>query len=576
MPKESIENIRHSLAHLLAAAVLELWPDAKPTIGPVIENGFYYDFEFAKPITEDDLPKIEKKMREILKAWDKFEEIEEDEKSARNKYAGNPYKLELIEELISKGGKITSYKSGDFTDLCRGGHVKSAKNIDPDSFKLTSLAGAYWRGSEKNKMLARIYGVAFETEKELGEYLVTLEEAKKRDHKKLGPQLGIFMFHETAPGMPYWLPKGVIILNELVDFWRKEHAKRGYKEISTPLVNKQELWETSGHWEHYKNDMFIVDMKENGVYGIKPMNCPNAMIVFGSELRSYRDLPLRLSDTDILHRYELSGTLNGLFRVRSFRQDDSHNFITEEQIESEYGEIFDIAEKFYGIFGLKYRYRLGTRPEKFLGDPKTWDKAEAALKRILDKKAGKGNYEVLEGDGAFYGPKVDILMKDVLGREWQTGTIQLDFQLPQRFNLSYIDDDGRKKSPVVVHRVIYGSLDRFIGILIEHYAGAFPVWLSPVQVIVAPISDSQQKYAAEFCDKLKEENIRCELYDQNETIGKKIRESELQKVPYIAVIGQKEVDAEAVAVRRRGQGDLGQMKIEEFLGKIKEEIIDKK
>ncbi len=576
MARENIENIRHSLAHLLAAAVLELWPDAKPTIGPVIENGFYYDFEFVEPISEDDLPRIEKKMREILKTWDKFEEIQEDEKSARKKYAGNPYKLELIEELISKGEKITSYESGDFVDLCRGGHVKSAKNIDPKSFKLTSLAGAYWRGSEKNKMLTRIYGVAFETEKELNEHLKTVEEAKKRDHKKLGPQLGIFMFHETAPGMPYWLPKGVIILNELIDFWRKEHAKRGYKEISTPLVNKQELWETSGHWEHYKDDMFIANMEGNGVYGIKPMNCPNAMIVFGSELRSYKDLPLRLSDTDILHRYELSGTLNGLFRVRSFRQDDSHNFITEDQIENEYGEIFDIAEKFYGIFNLKFRYRLGTRPEKFLGDAKTWDKAEVALKRILDKKAGKGNYEILEGDGAFYGPKVDILMKDILGREWQMGTIQLDFQLPQRFNLSYIDNDGQKKTPVVIHRVIYGSLDRFIGILIEHYAGAFPLWLSPVQAIVAPISDSQQKYASEFCEKLKEEDIRAELYDQNETIGKKIREAEMQKVPYTIVIGEKEVKAETIAVRKRGQGDLGQMKIEEFVEKIKEEIIDKK
>ncbi len=574
MSDEKLEHIRHSLAHLLAAGVLELWPDTKLTIGPVIENGFYYDFEFTEPISEDDLPKIEKKMREILKTWDKFEREEISEKEAKKLFAGKLYKLELIKEYA--GQELTLYKSGNFVDLCRGGHVKSAKNIDPEAFKLTSLAGAYWRGSEKNKMLTRIYGVAFSTKKELNEHLKTLEEAKKRDHKKLGPQLGIFMFHETAPGMPYWLPKGVIILNELIDFWRKEHTKRGYKEISTTLVNKQELWEISGHWEHYKDDMFIANMKENGVYGIKPMNCPNAMVVFGSELRSYKDLPLRLSDTDILHRYELSGTLNGLFRVRSFRQDDSHNFITEDQIESEYGEIFDIAEKFYSIFSLNYRYRLGTRPEKFLGDAKTWDKAEAALKRILDKKAGKGNYEILEGDGAFYGPKVDILMKDILGREWQTGTIQLDFQLPQRFNLSYIDDDGRKKTPVVIHRVIYGSLDRFVGILIEHYAGAFPLWLSPVQIVVTPISDGQHEYAAEFCDKLKEEDIRVELYDQNETIGKKIREAEMQKVPYIAIVGQKEVDAMAVAVRKRGQGDLGQMKADEFLEKIKQEIVDKK
>jgi threonyl-tRNA synthetase len=574
MPKENIENIRHSLAHLLAAVVLELWPDTKLAIGPVIENGFYYDFEFSKPISEDDLPKIEKKMQEILPTWDKFEREEISEKEAKKLFADNPYKLELIQEYA--GQELTLYKSGNFVDLCRGGHVKSAKNIDPEAFKLTSVAGAYWRGSENNKMLTRIYGVAFGTKKELDEYLVTLEEAKKRDHKKLGPQLGIFMFHETAPGMPYWLPKGVIILNELIDFWRKEHAGRGYQEISTPLVNKKELWEISGHWEHYKNDMFIADMGENEVYGIKPMNCPNAMIVFASQLRSYKDLPLRLSDTDILHRYELSGTLNGLFRVRSFRQDDSHNFITEDQIENEYGDIFDIAEKFYGIFGLNYRYRLGTRPENFLGDSKTWDKAEAALKRILDKRSGKENYETLEGDGAFYGPKVDILMKDVLGREWQMGTIQLDFQLPQRFNLSYIDDNGQKTPPVVIHRVIYGSLDRFIGILIEHYAGAFPLWLSPVQVVVAPISDSQQKYAAEFCDKLKEEDIRAELYDQNETIGKKIREAEMQKIPYITVVGDKEVKTGTVAVRKRGKGDEGQVKPEKFIELLKDEIENKK
>lgn len=576
MPKEKIENIRHSLAHLLAAAVLELWPDTKLTIGPVIENGFYYDFDFSKQISEEDLPKIEEKMRKILKTWDEFELIKENKKSVLLKYADNPYKRELIEELMAKGEKITSYKSGDFIDLCRGGHVKSAKDIDPKSFKLTSIAGAYWRGSEKNKMLTRIYGVAFFTEKELNEHLDILEEAKKRDHKKLGPQLGIFMFHETAPGMPYWLPKGMIILNELIDFWREEHIKRGYKEISTPLVNKKELWEISGHWEHYKDDMFIANMGGNEIYGIKPMNCPNAMIVFGSELRSYKDLPLRLSDTDILHRYEFSGSLNGLFRVRSFRQDDSHNFITEDQIESEYSEIFDIAEKLYGIFGLKYRYRLGTRPEKFLGNAKTWHGAEAALKKILDKKVGKGNYEILEGDGTFYGPKVDILMKDILGREWQMGTIQLDFQLPQRFNLRYIDSNGRKKTPVVIHRVIYGSLDRFIGILIEHYAGAFPLWLSPIQVIVAPISNSQKDYTSELYRKLEEENVRVELYDQNETIGKKIRDGETQKIPYLLIVGDKEISADSVAVRARGKGDLGPIKLDKFTEKILEEIKNKK
>lgn len=418
-------------------------------------------------------------------------------------------------------------------------------------------------------MLTRIYGLAFDTKKELDEYLVMLEEAKKRDHKVLGPKFGLFMFHETAPGMPYWLPKGMVVLNELIEFWRQEHASRGYHEISSPLINKKELWETSGHWEHYRENMFLAEM-DGQIYGVKAMNCPNAMIVFGSHHHSYRDLPYRLSDTDILHRYELSGTLNGLLRVRSFRQDDSHNFITEDQIEEEYERILEIAEKFYGVFGLEYRLRLGTRPENFMGEPELWDKAEAALLSILKKQ--QREHFVLEGDGAFYGPKIDILMKDALGREWQMGTIQLDFQQPRRFDLHYIDQDGQKKTPVVVHRVIYGSLDRFIGLILEHFAGAFPLWLAPVQVAILPVADRHVERSRNIADQLREHNIRVEIDESNEKLGKKIREAEMMKIPYLVILGDKELEAGKIAVRKRGGEDLGQVELENFIEKLLEEI----
>ncbi len=570
----NLEHIRHSLAHLLGAAVLELYPGSKLAIGPAIDDGFYYDIDVAGKISDMDLPAIEDKMREILKTWKGFEGQEVSAEEAKKQFAGNPYKEELINELAEKGEQITLYTSGTFTDLCRGGHVESIKEIDPKAFKLSRLAGAYWRGDEKNPQLTRIYGLAFATKDELKQHLTMLEEAKKRDHKKLGPQLGLFMFHETSPGMPYWLPKGLIVYNELVNYWRSEHSSLGYQEISSPLVNKAELWKISGHWEHYKDDMFIADMGENEIYGIKPMNCPNAMVVFKSMQVSYKDLPVRLSDTDRLHRYERSGTLNGLLRVRSFQQDDSHNFISEEMIGDEYQHIFEICKKFYGIFGLEYSFRLSTRPEKFLGEKSVWDKAEEKLREIL-KKSGK-QYIVAEGDGAFYGPKIDIMMKDCLSREWQMGTIQLDFQLPQRFELYYTDRDGNKKTPVVVHRVVYGSLERFIGILIEHYAGAFPLWLSPVQVAVITISETQQAWAEAVVHKLKHAAIRVELHNQNETLGKKIRNAEMQKIPYLFVIGDKEVEAQSVAVRKRGTGDLGTMLIDTAVAQLKEEIEQKK
>ncbi len=608
---QKLHNLRHSLAHILASAVLEMFPKAQLGVGPVIENGFYYDFLLPRSLTPQDLSKLEKRMRALVQEKLAFERQEMTTAEAKKFFAdrNQPFKVQLIgdiekfgttkadeilnsEKLKVESGKadpgspekVSLYQTGKFIDLCRGGHVDSTSRIRTDAFKLDRASGAYWRGDQKNPQMQRIYGLAFETKDELQAYLKQLEEAAKRDHKVLGPKLDLFMFHPTAPGEPYWLPKGMVVLNELLQFWRTEHARRGYQEISAPLVNKKELWEISGHWDHYKENMFIADMGENDVYGVKAMNCPNAMLVFGSRLRSYKDLPLRLSDTDILHRYELAGTLNGLLRVRSFRQDDSHNYITEDMIESEFGEIFKIAKLFYGIFKMQYRYRLGTRPEGFLGDIKTWDKAEAALKRILEK-SGK-EYFIEEGDGAFYGPKIDILMKDALGREWQTGTIQLDFQQPKRFGLEYVDKDGNRKTPVVVHRVIYGSLERFIGLLIEHYAGMLPLWLSPVQISVLPISKKQNAYAKKVFKELTADNLRlrAELDDRDESIGKKIREAAMQKIPYQLILGEKEAksggagsrSAWKVAVRTREGKDLGALPLKKFLARIQTEIEKKK
>lgn len=598
---ENLHNIRHSLAHLLASAVLEQFPDAQLGVGPVIEHGFYYDFLLPRALTPEDLPKLEKRMKELAKSKLDFERQEMSSGEAKKFFETQkqPFKVELIsdiekfgttkaDEILNTDGAVNSegetgmgdttvslYKTGEFIDLCRGGHVENTNEISTDAFKLDKISGAYWRGDQANPQMQRVYGLAFETKEELDKYLELLAEAEKRDHKKLGPALDLFMFHPTAPGMPYWLPKGMIIMNELIDFWRTEHRQRDYHEISAPLVNKKELWEISGHWDHYQENMFVVDKGEHEVYGVKAMNCPNAMLVFGSKSRSYRDLPLRLSDTDTLHRYELAGALNGLFRVRSFRQDDSHNFITEEQIGEEFARIFEITERFYGIFNLSYKFRLGTRPEKFLGDVETWDKAESALKEILEKSGRE--YYIEEGDGAFYGPKIDILMDDVLGREWQMGTIQLDFQQPRRFELEYSAADGSRKTPVVVHRVIYGSLERFIGILIEHYAGAFPLWLSPVQVKLLPIADRHIEYALSVKKQLMALNpdLRIEIDDRAESVGKKIRDAATEKVPYQAVIGDKEMEASAIAVRGRNDLDLGAISVEDFAKRLMEEIQNK-
>ncbi len=571
---DNLERARHSLAHLMASAIVIKYPTVKLGIGPTIEGGFYYDFDLPEKITLEELPKLEKSIKELIKKDIKFEKEEISAKKAKEIFKDQPFKLELIEELEIAGEKISIYKSGDFIDLCVGPHIESSKEIDPDSFKLTKVAGAYWRGSEKNKMLTRIYGIAFPTKQNLDDYLKMMEEAEKRDHRKLGLQLGLFMFHETAPGMPYWLPNGLIIYNELINFWRAEHMIAGYKEIASPLVNKAELWKISGHWDHYENDMFIANMGENEIYGIKPMNCPNAMIVFASQQVSYKDLPFRLSDVDRLHRYERSGTLNGLLRVRSFQQDDSHNFITENMIGDEYEHIFELCKKFYGIFNLEYSFRLGTRPDKFLGEIKTWNKAEEILKEIL-KKSGK-KYSVAGGDGAFYGPKIDIVMKDSLGRDWQMGTIQLDFQLPQRFNLEYTDKSGEKKKPVVIHRVIYGSLERFIGILIEHTAGNLPLWLSPIQVKILTVSEKQNDYANKVLTELKNAGIRAEMDKTNETLGKKIRSNKTKKTPYLLVVGEKEEKENTVSINARDNKEQEVLSLSQFTEKILKEIINKK
>lgn len=564
----------HTTSHIMAQAIKRLFPDAKLTIGPSIEKGFYYDFDVEKPFTEEDLSAIEEEMKKIIKEDLPIErfELPREEAIKLMEEREEPYKVELIKEL-PEDEVISFYKQGEFTDLCRGPHLPSTGCVK--AIKLLSSSGAYWRGDEHNKMLQRIYGISFPKASELDEYLNMIEEAKKRDHRKLGKELELFFFDETAPGMAYWMPKGFKMMNVLIDFWRKEHEKRGYMEFSGPQLNSSELWKISGHWDHYKEDMFVLTDSDGKEQALKPMNCPNAIKIFDSKLRSYKDLPMRFNDIDVIHRNEKSGQLNGLFRVRMFRQDDAHNFITEDQIGAEIKDIIEIAKHLYGIFGLDFELTLSTRPDDYMGDIELWNKAEANLKSVLDELCGKDNYRINEGDGAFYGPKIDIKMKDCLGREWQMGTIQVDFQLPLRFNLSYIDSNGEKKTPILVHRAIFGSFERFIGIITEHFAGAFPVWLSPVQVSILPISDNQKEYAEKVKAILEEKGIRVELDARQEKIGYKIREAQLQKVPYMLILGEKEVEANAVGVRKRKEGDIGQMSIEDFVSMISKEIEEK-
>ena len=570
---EGVDIMRHTLSHIMAQAVQELFPGTQVTIGPVIENGFYYDFAKKEPFALDDLAKIEKRMAEIIDRNLPIERMEWPREKAIEffKNKGESYKVQIIEDLPADA-VISLYRQGDYTDLCRGPHLPSTGKA-AKAFKLMKVAGAYWRGDSKNEMLQRIYGVAFADEKQLKAHLTLLEEAEKRDHRKIGKALDLFHFDPTAPGCPYFLPKGLKLYNLLLEFWRQEHDKADYLEFTGPLMNSRVLWETSGQWDHYKDDMYLLtanEMPENEVYALKPMSCPQTMILFNMKTRSYADLPIRFSDVDMIHRNEASGALNGLFRVREFHQDDAHIFITEEQIEEEFSRLFALADKFYKVFGLKYQMKFSTRPDDFVGDIETWNKAEAALRRVLDNHCGKDNYQIKDKDGAFYGPKVDISMTDALGREWQTGTFQLDFQLPDRFGCKYVDKDGNLKMPPVIHRALYGSLERFIGILTEHFAGAFPVWLSPVQVRVLPVSDKHREAGAALVEKLKAAGIRAEMERQSNTIGYQIRAAHEQKIPYAVILGDKELESNTISVRDRQNNQKNGMSLDDFIANVKE------
>ena len=561
----------HTTTHIMAQAVKRLFPNTKLGIGPAIENGFYYDFKVDKPFDEEDIKKIEEEANKIIKEDIEIKRFtlprEEAIKFMSEK--NEDYKVELIKEL-PEDEEISFYEQGEYVDLCAGPHLESTGKVK--KMKILNTSAAYWKGDQENDSMQRIYGISFPKASMLDDYLNMIEEAKKRDHRKLSRELDLFFFDETAPGMAYWMPKGLKMMNILIDLWRKEHEKRGYMEFSGPQLNSSELWKTSGHWDHYKEDMFVLTDSDGKEQALKPMNCPNAIKIFASRQRSYKDLPLRFNDIDVIHRNEKSGQLNGLFRVRMFRQDDSHNFITEDQIGSEIKDIIEIAKYLYGIFGLEFELTLSTRPDDYMGDIELWNKAEANLRDVLDELCGKDEYRINEGDGAFYGPKIDIKMKDCLGREWQMGTVQVDFQLPLRFNLSYIDNDGEKKTPILIHRALFGSFERFIGIITEHFAGAFPVWLSPVQVKILPISDAHLDYANSVKEELASKGIRVEVDSRNEKIGYKIREAQVQKTPYMLVVGEKEIEEKAVGVRSRADGDIGQMKVEDFINKIQEEI----
>lgn len=563
--------MRHTGSHILAQAVKRLYPNAKLAIGPAIDNGFYYDFDSDKPFTEEDLAAIEKEMEKIVKEDLKLERFELPRKEALElvEKLGESYKVELINEL-GEDEIISFYKQGDFVDLCAGPHAPSTGKLK--AIKLLNVAGAYWRGSEKNKMLQRIYGTAFAKKSQLDEYLLMLEEAKKRDHRKLGKELDLFSLHEEGPGFPFFHPKGMILRNILEDFWRKEHRKNNYQEIKTPIMLDEELWHRSGHWDKYKDNMYTTKIDE-GDFALKPMNCPGGMMMYSREMHSYRDLPLRMGELGLVHRHELAGALHGLMRVRCFTQDDAHIFMMPSQIKDEIIGVAKMIDSFYNLFGFEYHMELSTRPEKFIGTVESWDLATDALRDALDT-LGKP-YIINEGDGAFYGPKIDFHLRDSIGRTWQCGTIQLDMQMPERFDLTYIGADGEKHRPAMIHRVIFGSIERFIAILTEHYAGAFPIWLAPVQVKVMPISERQNDYAAQVAKQLEELEIRVELDIRNEKIGYKIREAQMQKVPYMLVVGDKEIENNAVAVRDRKEGDRGSMSLDEFISNIQKEIKEK-
>lgn len=560
----------HTTSHILAQAMKRLHPEVKLAIGPAIENGFYYDFDTPQPFTEDQLAELEAEMRKICKEKLKLERFELPRAEALKlmEEKGEPYKVELINDL-PEDAVISFYKQGDFTDLCAGPHLDSTGRVKGNAIKLTACNAAYWRGDSSRQTLQRIYGIAFPKKEELDEYLAKLEEARKRDHRRLGKELGLFTLMDEGPGFPFFLPKGMVLRNTLLDYWREVHKKYGYVEISTPIILNQALWHRSGHWDHYKDNMYttVIDGED---YAVKPMNCPGGMLVYKTEPHSYRDLPLRMAELGLVHRHELSGALHGLFRVRCFTQDDAHIFMTWDQMESEIQNVVRLFDEVYSVFGLSYQIEVSTMPEDHIGEKETWDMATETLKKAISAM-GK-DFIINEGDGAFYGPKLDFHLADSLGRTWQCGTIQLDMQMPERFDLEYVGEDGGKHRPVMIHRVVLGSIERFIGVITEHFAGAFPAWLSPVQVKILPITDRTAEYADQVRDVLDKHGFRVEVDHRNEKIGKKIREAQLEKVPYMLVLGDKEAEGVTVAVRSRSGGDQGVMSLEEFVEILGEEV----
>ena len=570
--EEAKRTFRHTASHILAQAVKRLYPEAKLAIGPSIVNGFYYDFDVEKPFLPEDLEKIEAEMKKIVKEKLPLERFEMTPDEAIKYYEdkGEIYKVELVKEHADKGENISFYKQGEFTELCAGPHIPDTGRIK--AFKLTSATGAYWRGSEKNKMLPRIYATAFTKQADLDAYLEAIEEAKKRDYRKLGRELGLFALRDEAPGMPFFLPKGMVLRNTLINYWRDVHKKWGYYEISTPQIMRRSLWETSGHWDHYHDDMYttVIDGED---FAIKPMNCPGSILVYELEPHSYKEMPLRYGELGKVHRNELSGALHGLFRVRCFTQDDAHILLAPEQIRDEVVRIAQLFDEVYTLFGLPYEIELSTMPEDHIGSEEDW---EIATKALADAITSVGKtYIINEGDGAFYGPKLDFHIKDSLGRTWQCGTIQLDYQLPGRFNLEYTGSDGEKHTPVMIHRVVFGSIERFIGVITEHFAGAFPIWLAPVQVKLLPIADRHHDYAFEIAKKLEAKGIRCEVDTRSEKTGYKIREAQLQKIPYMLLMGDKDIEGNCVSVRKRGEGDIGAMGVDEFVEMAAKQIESK-
>ena len=568
--EDELRAIRHTASHVLAQAVKRLYPETKLAIGPAIDDGFYYDFDREGGFTPEDLEKLEAEMTKIVKENLPVKPfvLPRDEAVRFMEEKAEPYKVELIEDLPDEE-TISFYQQGEFVDLCAGPHIMYTKGVK--AFKLTSIAGAYWRGSEKNKMLTRIYGTAFANKTDLENYL-TMMEAKKRDHRKLGKELGLFMFAEEGPGFPFFLPKGMTLKNTLIDYWREIHLREGYQEVSTPIILSRKLWENSGHWDHYKDNMYTTVIDEED-YAVKPMNCPGGMLVYKNQPHSYRDLPLRVGELGLVHRHEKSGQLHGLMRVRCFTQDDAHIFMRDDQIEDEIKGVTRLINEVYTQFGFEYFVELSTRPEDSMGSDEDWEMATNGLKKALEDMGLE--YIVNEGDGAFYGPKIDFHLRDSLGRTWQCGTIQLDFQMPQRFDLEYTAEDGSKKRPIMIHRVCFGSIERFIGILIEHFAGKFPVWLAPVQVKVIPVSEKSMEYAAGVYEKLKAAGIRTELDHKDEKVGYKIRQAQLEKVPYMLVLGEKEAAEGAITVRSRDKGDLGAAGLEDFIADIKKMVAAK-